>query len=614
MHVTDASPTPGTQEPSPPATRRFGRLAAFWATPSGKIMVLATVLALGVRIFMLVRSGYLRGITEYDDGVYLGATIRLTQGVMPYKDFAFVQPPGILLLMAPVGVVAQLFTTVKALALARLLTTLASAACVPLAGNLVRYRGSVVTLVTCGILAVYPADIATAHTLLLEPWMNACCLLAANAAFRRGALASPRRLAWSGLALGFATAIKFWAAAPAAVVLALCLLTPPSKRPLTPPSKRPLAPPSKRPLAPPSKRPLAPPSKRPLTPPSNPTFTKYHQVSRYVAGLAVGFLVPVLPFLLSAPSAFWNGTVADQATRAGSAVPLAIRTAYLTGTIDFMNSDGQISFAAGSHSMYAASFSPQADLSAGVGWLPYAAAALVIALTAIGFARQRRRLTHLEWAALATSVLAMAAVCGYSAFFYHYADFPIPWLAIIVGSGAGALAALPDRPRFRLPLLRSLAALFVLVSALQVWEAGSSREPEAENMAHHIPVGSCVVTDEVSLPIAADRFTASPPGCPVIIDSLASTLVLSNGISPQGDASKIPAVVAQWRAWLGAADYVWLSPHHYSRRRIPWTPALSAWFNATFRPDGSYSPGTGQLYKRITPPPRRPGKTAAPSR
>jgi hypothetical protein len=589
VQVTDASLTPGTQKPVPTGERRWARLARFWATPAGKIMILATLLALVVRILTLLHPGYLRGITEYDDGVYLGATIRLTQGIMPYKDFAFVQPPGILLLMTPVAAVAQIFTTVKALALARVLTALASVACVPLAGNLVRYRGSVVTLVTCGLLAVYPSDIATAHTLLLEPWMNLCCLLAANAAFRRGALASPRRLLWAGLAFGFAASVKIWAAAPAAVVLALCLLTRDRRAP---------------------------------------------GLRRYVPGLAAGFLLPVLPFLLSAPTAFWHSTVTDQATRAGSAVPLPVRFAYVTGTIDILNSKGQISFDAGAHAMYAAGASSQIDLSAGVGWLPYATAAVILALVVAGYGWQRRRLTHLEWLALVTAALAAAMILGYSAFFYHYPDFPAPWLAITVGSAAGALAA-PPRPRFpgqpaptdlpadpdsaspanrpqptsrppvrvriRPALIGTLAALIIIVTALQFRETDTSREPEAENLAHIIPVGACVVTDEVSLPIAADRFTASPPGCPVIIDSLAETLVRSNGVSVQGGASKIPSVVAQWRTWLGEADYVWLSPSHNSRRRIPWTPALSAWFNATFKPISPYSPGTGQIFKRITP-------------
>ena len=561
MQVTDAPLTPGTQNPSPSAASARARLAAFWAAPAGKVMVLATLLALVVRFLTLSQTGYLRGITEYDDGVYLGAAIRLTQGVIPYKDFAFVQPPGILLLMTPVAAVAQIFTTVKALALARILTALASAACVPLAGSLVRYRGTVVTLVTCGVLAVYPSDIATAHTLLLEPWMNLCCLLAAKAAFRHGALTSPRRLAWAGLALGFATSIKFWAVLPAAIVLVLCLLTPELRA---------------------------------------------AALRRYLPGAAAGFLLPVLPFLLSAPTAFWRGTVADQAIRAGAAVPMAVRFAYVTGTMDVLNTKGQIAPFAGRHSMYNASFAPHVDLAAGVGWLPYTAAVLVIAVAAAGYWRQRRRLTHLEWLALATSVLAGTAILGYSAFFYHYPDFPAPWLAIVLGCAAAGLAGLVPRRRFgkvslRPALAGAVAVVLILVAVLEAWETFSSREPEAENMAGHIPVGSCLVTDEVSLAIAADRFTQSPPRCPVIIDSLAETLVRGNGVSVYGGAAQIPAVVAQWRTWLGEADYVWLSPNHYSRRRIPWTPGLSAWFDANFKRDGMYSPGTGQLYKRVTP-------------
>ena len=158
--------------------------------------MLPTVLALGIRLFTLTRPGFLTGISEYDDGVYLGAAIRLTQGALPYRDFAFVQPPGILLVMTPAAVVAKVAGTATAMSFARLLTVLASTACVPLAGNLVRHRGTLVTAVTCGILAVYPDDIAAAHTLLLEPWMNLFCLIAATAAFSHGMLARPARLAW----------------------------------------------------------------------------------------------------------------------------------------------------------------------------------------------------------------------------------------------------------------------------------------------------------------------------------------------------------------------------------------------------------------------------------
>ncbi len=128
--------------------------------------------------------------------MYIGGSIRMTEGQLPYLNFAFVQPPGILELMLPVALLAKVTSTVKVLALARLLTALASTACIPLVGNLVRYRGAVVTAVACGVLAVYPPDITTAHTLLLEPWMNLFCLIAMNLAFRRGHLARPS--CWAG--------------------------------------------------------------------------------------------------------------------------------------------------------------------------------------------------------------------------------------------------------------------------------------------------------------------------------------------------------------------------------------------------------------------------------
>jgi alpha-1,2-mannosyltransferase len=567
-----SAPRPPDGEPGSPqrgglrarlARSPFGaaRLRRYWLTAPGIVMLLATVLAVAARVFTLTRPGYLTGITEYDDGVYLGGSLRLLEGAMPYKDFAFVQPPGILLLMSPVALVAKLTTTVKGLALARLLTALASAACVPLAGNLVRYRGTVVTLVTCGVLAVYPGDITTAHTLMLEPWMNVCCLLAMNAAFRRGHLARPGRLAWAGVALGFAGAIKFWAAAPAGVLLVLCLVD------------------------------------------------KRDRVSRtrgYVLGAAAGFLLPVLPFLASAPAAFLRSTITDQADRVGSAVSLGVRLANLTGLIDVFSNSGRLSLTAGAHSMFAAGAEAGLGNSSSLGWLPVLATAALVGVVAAGYVAQSRRLTQLEILSLATAALAAAAILAYSAFFYHYSDFPAPWLALTLGGAAGALAG---RPRaVRTIFIRAFAVLVVLVAALQVRETFPLQQPTAEAMAHLIPKGSCLVTDEASLAIAADRFAEQPPGCPDIVDSLAATLVLSNGVSIQGGADKMPQVVAAWQAWLNKADYVWLSPGGASWRRIPWAgssspgaPTLLAWFNANFTPDSAYTNGTGQLYVRVTP-------------
>ena len=156
---------------APPEDRAQGA-RAYWLSPPGLVTLAATVVALAIRLYLLTRLRYLTGITEYDDGVYLGGAVSLISGTVPYHGFAFVQPPGILLLMVPVALLAKVSAITSAMAAARLLTVGASAACVALLGSLVRHRGAFVTLVACGMLAVYPDDIMAAHTLLLEPWIE----------------------------------------------------------------------------------------------------------------------------------------------------------------------------------------------------------------------------------------------------------------------------------------------------------------------------------------------------------------------------------------------------------------------------------------------------------
>jgi hypothetical protein len=147
------------------------------------IVAAATLLALALRIYQLTRPGYLHGVTEYDDGVYFGSAVRLAYGVVPYRDFVLVQPPGIVLLLAPLGLLAKATGTAGAFAVARVLTACVGAAAVPLAGWLVRRWGPLAAAIACGLLAVYPSGITAAHTVLLEPWVVLFCLLGAVVAF-----------------------------------------------------------------------------------------------------------------------------------------------------------------------------------------------------------------------------------------------------------------------------------------------------------------------------------------------------------------------------------------------------------------------------------------------
>jgi hypothetical protein len=116
-----------------------------------------------------------------------------------------------------------------------------------------------------------------------------------------------------------------------------------------------------------------------------------------------------------------------------------------------------------------------------------------------------------------------------------------------------------------------------------------------------IPAGACVVTDEISLTIAANRFTAARSGCPDVLDALATTLVEGNGVSVQGGAMALPRVVSEWRKVFSRAQYVWLSTT--SGRRIPWTPGLKHWFAHHFRAIKlhGHAKGLGVIYVRVKP-------------
>ena len=455
-----------------------GRLRSM--SPAGLAILTATVLALALRLFLVTRPGFLTsGTVEYDDGVYLGAALRLLHGALPYKDYAFVQPPGIVVVALPGALIGSLTSQATGLAVARVLSVLASTACVPLAGRLVRHRGALACAVAAGLLAVYPADVLSGRTLLLEPWMNLACLLAANAAFREGRLASTRWLAWAGVAFGFGVAIKFWAAFPAAVLLAACLIA---------------------------------------RPPAETSRAK--RAGALVGGAVGGFAVLAGPFALADPSGFIHQTFLDQVSREGSYTPLSLRLAHLTGLIDVLGRDGKVA-APGTttHSLFAMGAEASTHTVA-VGWPAYAAAAVGIALIAAGYLRGLRQRTPLEWFALVTAVLATAAIMEYSAFFYHYPDFPAPWLAITVGAAVQSLACLikgsASRARLARRVLAAAVAVVILaIAGIEARELAPAHVPASPaNVSALVPAGSCLVADQVSFAIAANRFAAPSAGLP----------------------------------------------------------------------------------------------------
>jgi alpha-1,2-mannosyltransferase len=184
-------------------------------------LALPILLALVVRAYQLSRPGYLFGVTTWDDGAYLGQVLRLLDGVMPYRDYPMVEPPGLTLILAPVVEVFRSFGTDTAFAAVRVLTSAVDVINVVLVGAALRHRGRVAIGVAMTGMALYPGGLASDFSLFLEPYLNLFCLLGVLFIFQRGDLAGGRRLLVGGAFLGVAGSIKIFAVFP---VLGLALV------------------------------------------------------------------------------------------------------------------------------------------------------------------------------------------------------------------------------------------------------------------------------------------------------------------------------------------------------------------------------------------------------
>jgi glycosyl transferase family 87 len=257
------------------------------------IIVVAAVLGAGITLYQLTRPGFLFGITP-DISAWLGGSIRLVHGAIPYRDFDLTQPPGFALLASPFAFLSEAIGTRDALAVLRLFTPLLAAGNVLLIGKVVRHRGRAALIVACAVMAFFPAEIYAIRSGLLEPVVDFFCLAGAAFVFDgEGFAGSKRRILVGGLAFGTAGTIKAPAIVPVLVVAVLCL--PEVRRRLLP----------------------------------------------FAAGVVAGFGIPSLPFFLASPSGFVRDVIGTQLGRipAADRVPIPVRLGDLTGVAGFGGGD-----------------------------------------------------------------------------------------------------------------------------------------------------------------------------------------------------------------------------------------------------------------------------------
>jgi hypothetical protein len=386
---------------------------------------------------------------------------------------------------------------------------------------------------------------------LLEPWVVLFCLAGLLAVFDGDRLASTRRLVWGGVAFGFAGAIKVWAILPVLVILVLILA---GRQP--------------------------------------------RRAAAYAAGVVAGFAVPVVPFAALAPATFYRSVVVAQLVRVDSVrIPLGYRLHQMTGLTDITGLTSTLV----------------------LGLISLLIVALVVACCVAASRLTGERPPLLEQFALAACALTIVAFLWPADFYYHYAGFLAPFLALAIAlpaarfvdalrAGRGGLAATgptagaaatgaPSRPAGRLAVRYATPVAIVAVLVMTVAQFGfeSSLQPPLapttpgltsdviSAASNVIPAGACVLTDQASYTIAANRFVSQRPGCVPMADGVGSDYSLSRGRSAATGAQHVAAVRALWLSALRGAQYVWLSP--LSFKRIPWAARdVSVYFDRNFVP------------------------------
>ncbi len=478
------------------------------------------LVAIGLCGYRLALHDILFGVHGYSDGVYLGASILLVHGHMPYRYFAFTYPPGSTLILAPLAALSRAIGAPDAMAAARCITAVVVGVNAGLVAWCLRLRGRAAMIAGGLALATFPLAVAASQSLMLEPFAILLVLLGVSAIFAGERAPSRTRLVVGGLAFGVAGTVEIWAIIP--MVLALVFVV------------------------------------------------RAVRGSRFAVALAAGFVLPQLPFFVAAPGAFVHQVFTSQLGKgaAFSAVPVGDRLLRISGlagiSVFHAGANAAIGVLAGLAAVTLVVYALGRAYLGLMEWYVVACAVLVVA----AFLGLQQYYDNYAYFAAAFLSLLLGICVGHvvTALDERSARRPRGTPGVAPAAVIGVILAL---------------AVFVVIQdrSFSATYLSSAVNPSAALEAQ-VPPGACVIADSPSLTIAADRFTAQSASCPLVVDTYGLWLT-DDSSSPLVVSNVSPALVEQWRVWLSEADYlVEVAPRS---SYIPWTPSLLSWFDSHYQ-------------------------------
>jgi hypothetical protein len=194
------------------ATLKFDKRVALFAI---------AITALLARLFAVSRGGGFKSVFGYDDGVYMGAATGFSHGLIPYRDFLFVHPPGILFIFSPIGYLARFIGDSNAFILGRIFCIAVGIATTILVTKIGFRVGNWAGIFAGFTYALWLPVVREERTTLLEVF---CVFFLALAIYfiTKDEIRN-RDVIYAGVSLGLATCVKLWMAVPV-IVISLWLL------------------------------------------------------------------------------------------------------------------------------------------------------------------------------------------------------------------------------------------------------------------------------------------------------------------------------------------------------------------------------------------------------